>query len=173
MFNNDRILKLATALEWREWLRRPLIWGTHLGLFLISGIAAFLLRFDFSIPASEFRDLMFGLAVWLIAKSAVFRWLELDRGCWRYVSIRDVARLVAANLVASALGCLALLWFGLGGFPRSIYFLDFLVCLGMTAGVRLAVRLSFEFSRLANPGTKKRTLIYGAGNAGVDRKSVV
>jgi FlaA1/EpsC-like NDP-sugar epimerase len=164
---NDRILKLAAALEWREWLRRTLIWGTHLGLFLVSGVAAFLLRFDFSIPTSESRDLMFGLAVWLISKSAAFRWLELDRGWWRYVSIRDVARLVAANLVASALACLALLWLAPKGFPRSIYVLDFLVCLGMTAGVRMAARLSFEFSRVANPGTKKRILIYGAGDAGV------
>jgi FlaA1/EpsC-like NDP-sugar epimerase len=51
--------------------------------------------------------------------------------------------------------------------PRSIYVLDFLVCLGMTAAARLTVRLAFEFSRLPNLGTKKRTLIYGAGDAGV------
>jgi FlaA1/EpsC-like NDP-sugar epimerase len=51
--------------------------------------------------------------------------------------------------------------------PRSVYFLDFVLCLGMTAGARLAVRLVFEFSRLRNPGIAKRTLIYGAGNAGV------
>src|ERR1035441_1981732 len=95
----DRVFKVAAALEWREWLRRPLIWGTHLGLFLVSGTAAFLLRFDCSIPASESRDLLFGLAVWVVVKSAVFRWLDLDRGWWRYVSIHDVARLVAANLV--------------------------------------------------------------------------
>ena len=164
---NDRILKLAAALEWRERLRRPLIWGTHLGLFLVSGAVAFLLRFDFSIPASESRDLLFGLAVWLIVKSAVFRRLELDRGLWRYVSIRDVARLAAANLVGSTLGWLALLGLAPVGFPRSIYFLDFLVCLGMTVGAHVTVRLALEFFRLPNLGTKKRTLIYGAGNAGV------
>src|ERR1039458_2744881 len=164
---NDRILKLAAALEWRERLRRPLIWGTHLGLFLVSGAVAFLLRFDFSIPASESRDLLVGLAVWLIVKSAVFRRLELDRGLWRYVSIRDVARLAAANLVGSTLGWLALLGLAPVGVPRSIYFLDFLVCLGMTVGAHVTVRLALEFFRLPNLGTKKRTLIYGAGNAGV------
>jgi FlaA1/EpsC-like NDP-sugar epimerase len=91
----------------------------------------------------------------------------LDRGWWRYVSIRDVARLAAANLAGSVFGCLALLGLAPEGFPRSIYVLDFLVCLGMTAGARVTVRLAFEFSRLPNLGTKKRTLIYGAGAAGV------
>ena len=30
----DRVRRVAAAFEWHEWLRRPLIWGTHLGLFL-------------------------------------------------------------------------------------------------------------------------------------------
>jgi FlaA1/EpsC-like NDP-sugar epimerase len=91
----------------------------------------------------------------------------MDRGWWRYASIRDVVRLVAANLAGSVLGCFALPWFAPQGFPRSIYFLDFMLCFGMTAGVRLAVRLAFEFSRLPNLTVRKRTLIYGAGDAGV------
>src|ERR1700690_3563033 len=101
MSTNDRILNLAAALEWRECLRRSLIWGMHLGLFLVSGVAAFLLRFDFSIPASESRYLLLGLAVWLIVKSAVFRWLELDRGWWRFVSINDVMRIGFGNFAGS------------------------------------------------------------------------
>jgi FlaA1/EpsC-like NDP-sugar epimerase len=91
----------------------------------------------------------------------------LDRGWWRYTSIRDVTRLAAANFAGSALACLVLLCFAPQGFPRSIYFLDLLLCFGMTAGVRMTVRLIFEFSRLPNLGTNKRTLIYGAGDAGV------
>ncbi|MCX6624721.1 MAG: nucleoside-diphosphate sugar epimerase/dehydratase, partial [Acidobacteria bacterium] len=76
-------------------------------------------------------------------------------------------RLAAANLAGSVLGCLALLSIAPQGFPRSIYLLDFLLCFGMTAGVRVAVRLVFEFSRFRNLGARKRTLIYGAGDAGI------
>src|ERR1019366_8740212 len=111
MSMNDRILKLAALLEWRERLRRPLICGTHLGLFLVSGVAAFLLRFDFSIPASESRDLLVGLAVWLVVKSAVFRWLGLDRGWWRYVSIDDFVRIGFGNFIGSFASFLGILWF--------------------------------------------------------------
>ena len=134
--------------------------------FLVSGVAAFLLRFDFNIPASEFPHLVLGIVVWLTVKSAAYRLLNLDRGWWRYISVHDVARLATANLGGSALSCLALICFTHNGFPRSVYMLDFLVCLGITAGARVTARLAFE-SRLQNTGKTKRTLIYGAGAAGV------
>src|ERR1039457_4865622 len=154
---NDRIQMLAVALEWREWLRRSLIWGTHLGLFLVSGATAFLLRFDFSIPASESRDLLFGLAVWLIVKSAVFRWLELDRGWWRFVSIDDVMRISLGNFTASLASFLVIGCFGPPGFPRTIYFLDLVVCFLATSGVRVFVRILRETLYQGGSEGEKRT----------------
>jgi FlaA1/EpsC-like NDP-sugar epimerase len=108
-----------------------------------------------------------GLCVWVPVKILVFHFFKLDRGWWRYVSIRDLARLAAANLSGSVFASALLLRFAPIGFPRSVYFLDFLLCFGMTAGVRLAVRLVSEFSRSRNLGARKRTLIYGAGDAGI------
>ncbi|MBZ5582299.1 MAG: polysaccharide biosynthesis protein [Acidobacteriia bacterium] len=139
----------------------------QLAIFAVAGVLAFLLRFDISVPPQYWPHLLAALCVWVPVKVFVFHSLRLDRGWWRYVSIRDVARLAAANVAGSALGCLALPWFAPKGFPRSVYILDFLLCLGMTAGARMTVRLAFEFSRSPNLGTKKRTLIYGAGDAGV------
>ena len=73
-----------------------------------------------------------------------------------------------ANFAGSAFACRRTAPVRPQRFPRSIYFLDFLLCFGMTAGVRLAVRLTFEFFGLCRTGVrKKRTLIYGAGDAGV------
>ena len=141
--------------------------AVQLAIFAFAGILAFLLRFDFSVPPQFRPYLLAGICVWVSVKIVVFHFLELDRGWWRYASIHDLFRLATANLIASALGCLDLLLFAPRGMPRSVYFLDFVLCLGMTAGARLAVRLVFEFSRLRNPGIAKRTLIYGAGNAGV------
>ena len=60
-----------------------------------------------------------------------------------------------------------ILLFGPPGFPRSLYFLDFLLCFGATAGIRLAVRLVAEATAHADSSGAQRTLIYGAGAAGV------
>ena len=149
--------------RFQRWILR----GIQLGIFLFAGISAFLLRFDFSLPRNQYRHLVCGLFVWVLAKTFCFALFGLDRGWWRYVSIYDIARLAAVNLAGSSVACLAILWYSPNGFPRSIYALDFLLCMGMTAGARLSVRLVLEFSRLTNRAVAKPTLIYGAGDAGV------
>ncbi len=151
-------------------LTHYILWATRtvqLAIFVAAAVLAFVLRFDLIVPPQYGPHVLAGLYVWVPAKLLVFHFFKLDRGWWRYVSARDAARLAVANLVGSVLGCLLLLRFAPTGFPRSVYFLDFLLCFGMTAGVRLAVRLVVEFSRLPNLGAGKRTLIYGAGDAGV------
>jgi FlaA1/EpsC-like NDP-sugar epimerase len=139
----------------------------QLAIFATAVVSAFLLRFDFTVPAQERPHLLAAICVFVPAKIFAFYFFKMDRGWWRYASIHDVVRLVAANLAGSILGCFALPWLTPQGFPRSIYPLDFMLCLGMTAGVRVAVRLAYEFSRLPNLSVRKRTLIYGAGDAGV------
>ena len=146
---------------------RWVIRTVQLAIFTIAGVLAFLLRFDLSMPAHYWPQVLASLYVWIPVKVLVFRSLGLDRGWWRYASVRDVVRVAAGNLVGSVLASLALLWIVPKGFPRSIYILDFLLCLGMTAGVRLAVVIAVEFSRLPNLTAGKRALIYGAGDAGV------
>src|ERR1039457_5706715 len=146
------------------------LWATRtvqLAIFAAAAVLAFLLRFDLSVPQRYAPNLLAGLCAWVPAKIVVFHLLKLDRGWWRYVSIRDLARLATANAIGSVAGYLLLALFAPRGFPRSVYFLDFLLCFGLTAGARLAVRLVFEFSRSPNLSVRKRTLIYGAGEAGI------
>jgi FlaA1/EpsC-like NDP-sugar epimerase len=146
-------------------LRRSMVRTVQFVIFLAAGLSAFLLRFDFQIPGAEHPHLFFGLCVWAIAKSLSFHVFGLDRGWWRYASVPDLLRLVAGNILGSALGCVSILIFAPQGFPRSLYILDFLLCSVMTAGARLAVRVVFELSNTSNGC--KRTLIYGAGAAGL------
>jgi FlaA1/EpsC-like NDP-sugar epimerase len=148
-------------------LHRWMIRSTQFAIFLFAGISAFLLRFDFVIPSAFQRHMLFALAIWAFAKVAAFHLFSLDRGWWSYTSVHDVLRLLAGNTLASSAACVAILLFGSPGFPRSIYVLDYLLCFTMTAGIRLAVRIISEISRARTPASRKRTLIYGAGEAGV------
>ena len=156
--------RLARRLAvYNTWILR----AVQLAFFVFGAISAFLLRFEFSIPYQYHAHLWVGLGILVAAKVLVFQLLGLDRGWWRYVSVPDILRLGVGNLAGSALACMAILLFAPAGFPRSLYILDFLLCSILTAGVRLAVRVVFELPRQPNSGARKRTLIYGAGSAGM------
>lgn len=148
--------------------RRILIWATQSGVFALSAIAAFLLRFDFSVPNFYLRYIPYAVAIWLPTKFLVFFAAKLDRGFWRYVSAIDLIRISVANVVASVIGFVFIQWLAPTGFPRSLYVLDLMVCLLATCGLRLLARTTSRFSSQyrTSRASLKRTLIYGAGDAG-------
>ncbi|HYL35407.1 MAG TPA: nucleoside-diphosphate sugar epimerase/dehydratase [Bryobacteraceae bacterium] len=158
---------LARSEHWGG-LHRSLIWLAQILVFSLCTIAAFLLRFDFTIPGSQRTYLYCGLMVWVPLKLIIFRLLNLDRGWWRYVSIDDIVRLIAANSLASLLGGILILSLGPPGFPRSLYILDLLLCLLATTGQRAFVRILRDLlGRGADCAPGTRIFIYGAGRAGV------
>lgn len=149
--------------------RRVLIWATQTGIFAASAVAAFLLRFDFTVPQYYLRYLPYAFAIWLPVKFVAFYVAKLDRGFWRYVSAIDLVRISIANVVASLIGYFLILWLAPPGFPRSLYVLDLMVCFFGTCGLRLLARASSRLSSQSRNGKMpmKRALIYGAGDAGV------
>jgi len=148
---------------------RLIVWTVELGIFVLSGVLAFLLRFDFQVPIEHRIHLPYGIAIWVIVKSMVFRLWNLDRGWWRYVSVTDLFRIAAGNISGSLASCIAIYWVAPSGFPRSLYPLDLVLCLLGTAGVRVMVRVLIETARNGRSGDQyKNTLIYGAGAAGVN-----
>ncbi len=140
--------------------------AAQLALFVLAALSAFLLRFDFRIPPQYRSHLWACLWLFVISKVLVFHVNALDRGWWQYVSVPDLTRLSLANVAGSALAFAGILVFA-PGLPRSLYVLDFLLCSLFTAGARLAVRVISEASGRGDPGIRKRTLIYGAGSAGM------
>ena len=141
----------------------------QIGLFAISGMAAFLLRFDLSLPPAYRRHLAYALPIWILVKIAVFHAAKLDRGLWRYLSVGELSRIAYSNLAASTLSCILIKVFAPQGFPRSIYILDLMICFLATSGLRLVLRLMMEVTSNARGASEveKRTLIYGAGDAGI------
>ena len=136
-------------------------------IFILSVIGAFLLRFEFIIPSLFLPHLFFAVVTWTLVKSLVFYLHSLHRGWWRFFSTPDLLRIASANIVGSLAGGLIIRRFGPPGFPRSLYFLDFLLCFVATIGIRVAVRLLAEGIAHSDPSVTQRTLIYGAGAAGI------
>ena len=152
-----------------EAMRRALVWAAQIGLFAISGVVAFLLRFDLSLPSAYRIYLAYALPIWILVKIAVFHVAKLDRGLWRYLSVGDLSRIAYGNLTASVMSYILIKVIAPRGFPRSIYLLDLMICFLATSGLRLILRLMLEVTSnvRSTKGVEKSTLIYGAGDAGI------
>ena len=147
-------------------IRYGLVCGCQAAMFAFAGTSAFLLRFDFSIPSNYLRDLLWAVPIWVVVKTLTFQLAKLNRRGWRYVSFVDLYRLAVANSIASIVSCGIILLL-LPGFPRSLYAIDFTVCVLGTASLRASVRMIAELTRTPRGVAGKRALIYGAGDAGI------
>lgn len=148
--------------------RREIIVSLHVAAVAASMVAAFLLRFDFSIPAPDRPLAAWAVATALLVKLPVFARAGLFGGSFRFASIRDLSRILAANIIASGLfAAVVVLWLAAAGFPRSVCAIDFLICFLVTAGARFVVR-AYREARTATLAMHagKGVLIYGAGAAG-------
>jgi FlaA1/EpsC-like NDP-sugar epimerase len=150
---------------------RNLIGGfLDLSAFLVCGIAAFELRFDFSVPEPYRRAMFVSVAVWVCVKSTAFPAAGLDRRPWRYASAEDAWRVFLVNSAGSLISAAVLLvMLGAHGVPRSVYVSDWLLCSASTAGDRLAAGYlaSSQWAWRNRSANRARTLIYGAGSAGL------
>ena len=145
------------------------LWAIHvsqLALFAIAGITAFLLRFEFSVPADTIHTMWLATAVWLITKALVFQSLGLGSGVWRYFSADDVLPVTGANLAGSAVAAAVILALSPSPFPRSVLAIDLLITILFTLGIRSGTRLVLEIASRAHVTAQKRAFIYGAGAAG-------
>jgi FlaA1/EpsC-like NDP-sugar epimerase len=147
--------------------QRCAVSAIHACLIALAAVAAFLLRFEFRLDPKQMSLLGPALLIWLVAKTVIFHFFDLDRVAWRFASTHDVLRVGYANACAAVV-CAAVIVFAIAPrFPRSILILEFLCCLIFTAGFRLAVRVIADQSARAKNAAGTRTLIYGAGAAGV------
>ncbi|MFQ5850691.1 MAG: polysaccharide biosynthesis protein [Candidatus Binatia bacterium] len=146
--------------------RRPVTVVVHVGLVSTGYLAAFLLRFDFHLPSSELQLFLVTLPLLLVVRTVVFAWFHLYQGVWRYVSMQDILAMLKAVTLSSLLFLAAVLLIFGHGFPRSIFLLDWVFCLALVGGVRLALRAVRESRQryLQVPG--RRALVVGGGDAG-------
>src|SRR5688500_12753223 len=68
--------------------RHVVIVAAHLGLVAIAYLGAYALRFDFAIPAEEFRRFLVTLPYLLVLRMALFHRFGVFRGYWHHVGLR-------------------------------------------------------------------------------------
>jgi FlaA1/EpsC-like NDP-sugar epimerase len=147
-------------------VRGAIIAVSHLAMIVLSFVAAFWIRFEFSTSVFDSPYLITGLKFVIAIKMIAFILVGLQMGWWRYAGLPDLLRICIGNVVASLVSAFAIYaWFG-PEFPRSIYVIDFLICFLLTAGSRFCVRLYVETLKSRLSSTGKGILIYGAGATG-------
>ena len=149
--------------------RRVVILLANIFFIISAYIVAFLLRFEFVIPDKYFLLIPKTLPVLILIKMVIFYYFGLFSGLWKYVSMEDLWQILKANAVSTA----AFIFFmvftsGLVGFPRSIFLLDWILCVGLLFGVRFITRSIRERYLDSGVGTRDmRTLAIGAGDTGL------
>jgi FlaA1/EpsC-like NDP-sugar epimerase len=144
-------------------------------LFGASLFFAYIVRFSFAIPPSEFHYILAVLPWLIIVKATTFFLMGAYRGMWRYTSLPDIQRLFKASLLATVVIIAGITFITrFQGYPRSVFLADsvftFLLCGGIRAGIRVLHSSSLKHSiaggaESAPPSHLTRLLIIGAGDA--------
>ncbi|MCU0319634.1 MAG: polysaccharide biosynthesis protein [Flavobacteriales bacterium] len=161
-------------------MRTPVLfprWGVLLidvVLCLMALAAAYLLRFNFQVPAREVDLLLPVLPVFIAVRGLSFLMMGTHRLMVRHTSTEDARRIFLTVLAGSVvLGLLSFvrlhLFDGVYLVPRAVIVIDFLA----TSMLLIVVRIAFKIRHLRRQGAGKeevRVVIHGAGEAGLITK---
>ena len=153
-----KIISLAqTVLRKNSWF----VGAFQAALILISLIAAWFLKFDFTLPD---RQMLFRAACLLILiRMTMIAAFGLLHGWWRYSGLSDALDVIKCVASGSIIFIVVIRYgAGMTGFPRSIYVLEPLLSAGILIGLRFFSRVLAESVRqdLANA---RKVLLIGAG----------
>lgn len=137
----------------------------HISIFTISYVFAYWVRFDGVVPDSMWKTAWETLPYMLAAKVASFLILKCHRGWWRSVGFVEMASLVEAAIMGSALFYIFVI---LRGCPvsRSVLLIDGILTIAGLCGTRGAERMMRErYARLGSKRRATRVLIVGVGES--------
>ncbi len=157
----------------RRHLVRQLQFVLDLGLLTGSFAAAYLLRFEFAVPADIVHDALVQLPLVVLLQLACLKLAGVYNFIWRYVGLAEMKAFVKA--AAASATPLLLLRFGLSErhhvwrVPVSIIVFTTVLAFGGALALRIARRLLHEPRRRqgTSQGKTPRVLLVGAGRAGV------
>jgi FlaA1/EpsC-like NDP-sugar epimerase len=136
---------------------------------IVSWTFAYLLRFNFSLPKEFIASLIETLPVVMLLQSAIFLKFGLYRGMWRFASLPDLKRILAAVGISALTVAAIMPFLRLGVIvPRSVLILDPLLLIMVMGGSRFAYR-AWKEHHLYGPRQLQGepVIVLGAGDAAV------
>src|SRR5687767_10787300 len=106
LFGGSWWLPLSLGMSQIITPRRVVIALIHIALFGAAYVLAFLLRFDLAVPGAVWRLglrwMPFAVAIYF----AVFTFLRMFTGSWRYVGVTDLLQILRASALAGGLSAM-------------------------------------------------------------------
>ena len=152
-----------------------MVFCVDLAIVIFSILLAFALRYNFEIPAENFKKILVVSTIVVLVKSLIFYFIRLHTNIIRYTSIRDLFRIVSATLVASLiLACLDGLYYLLSSdkyyYTRlSVLVIDFFITTSALIFTRMLVKLLYSEWH-SNTNGKTNTIIFGTEELAVSVK---
>jgi FlaA1/EpsC-like NDP-sugar epimerase len=150
----------------RLYLRHFAIVFIDLFAAAVAWLLAYWLRFNLDIPQVYLRGMFDGLLWVLPVHGAVFVAFGVYRGMWRYVSVKDLQRIVLTVGLAAALVGACVFMFQVRDVPRSVLILQPVLLIMAMGGTRFLYRAWRErqlYGRVRLDG--EPVLMLGAGDA--------
>jgi len=137
-------------------------------LTVLGYVAAFLIRFEFKIPAGDYEVMVNTLPILIVVRLAAYYYCRLYSGGWRFVSMRDLINISRAIFWGSVIFLITMVFVNrLQNYPRSILVMEAVFNFILTSGIRFSVRFLSEYKFGVSSKILKHAVIAGAGKAGV------
>ena len=140
--------------------------------FAVALLFAYATRFNFALGADTWRE-YFGVLPWVVAvKTATFLLMGSYHGLWRYTSLADIWQLLKGSTLATLVLIAGLTYiYRFEGYPRSVFMADGIFTCFLCGGLRVLIRLYYNWRRQAGhiatastPQVRARLLLVGAGD---------
>ncbi len=160
--------KITTAINdqlMREAKNRNFFLPLDLFLIFSAYFISYQLRFDWAVPQNEYSILFKSFPVILFLREVTFYYSGLYKNLWKYVGVKDLVTIIYACTISSILSIAVIFLFGVSSHSRSIFFIDWLLCIFAIGGSRLMLRMFNENMNIEKK-LRQNVLIIGAGDVG-------
>jgi FlaA1/EpsC-like NDP-sugar epimerase len=155
----DRVRPWVERVAYRPHLHL----GVQIVLLAVAYCLAFQLRFDFDLPAAEWRTFWATVPLLVVLRLAAYTHFGFFRAYWHHFCLEDLVTLVKAVTLSSlCFTAVLLLWDRTDVVPRSVLLLDWAWAIFASGGLPFLARVRHERIRIG-AASGRRALVVGAG----------